>query len=389
MDSSRAWAEIDLDALTSNLASIRKRLDARVALLLVAKADAYGHGAIAVAHHAQRCGVEGIGVTTCAEALELRQAGIRCRMVILGPVFGEEAGPAIRAGIELCLPSQELCRGIEQAAFSAGRPARVHVKVDTGMGRLGVPPEEALELLEAVRSSPGLELAGVMTHFAATEGASSPATQEQVSRFRNLLDAARERSLLAGRNVWIHAANSAAVLSGIDPTYDAVRVGIAAYGVAPDPRFRSEEFHPVLSVRTRIVHLRTLRVGERVGYGGTWSAARPTRVAVVPMGYHDGVDWRLGNRGAVLLRGRRAPMVGRISMDYTTVDVTDVPGVALGETVTVIGEEGGRRIRVEELAELIGTIPYEITCTIGRRVARTYVGGANLSAPRREATVRG
>ncbi len=375
--------------MTSNLASIRRRIDVRTALLLVAKADAYGHGAIAIAHHAQRCGVDALGVTTCAEALELRQAGIRTRTVILGPVFSEEAPPAIRAGIELCVPSQELGRGVERAAFAVGKPARVHVKVDTGMGRLGVPPDEALELLETVRSSPGLELAGVMTHFAATEGASSAALQEQVLRFQGLLEEAKKRSLLSGRDVWIHAANSAAVLSGIDPLYDAVRVGIAAYGVSADPGLRSEEFRPILSVRTRIVHLRTLRTGDRVGYGGTWSATRPTRIAVLPMGYHDGIDWRLGNHGAVLIRGRRVPMVGRISMDYTTVDVTDVPGLGLGDTVTIIGEDAGRRIRVEELAELIGTIPYEITCTIGRRVARTYCGGANCQIARLPAAVSG
>jgi alanine racemase len=377
VDSSRAWAEIDLDALSSNLATIRRRIEARTAIMLVAKADAYGHGAIAIAHHAQRCGVGAVGVTTCAEALELRQAGIRLRTVILGPVFSEEAPPAIRSGIEMCVPSQELGRGVERAAFAVGRAARVHVKVDTGMGRLGVPPDEALELLETVRSSPGLELAGVMTHFASTEGASSAAFQEQVRRFQGLLEVARTRGLLAGRDVWIHAANSAAVLSGIDPLYDAVRVGIAAYGVSADPGLRSEELRPILAVRTRIVHLRSLSAGDCVGYGGTWRATRPTRIAVLPMGYHDGIDWRLGNRGGVLVRGRRAPMVGRISMDYTTVDVTDVPGVGLGDTVTLIGEDAGRRARVEELAELIGTIPYEITCTIGRRVSRIYSGGAN------------
>jgi alanine racemase len=361
---------------------VRRRLEPRTALLLVAKADAYGHGAVAITHHAQRCGVDAVGVTTCAEALELRQAGIRLRTVILGPVFGEEAPPAIRAGIELCVPSFELGRGVERAAFAVGRPARVHVKVDTGMGRLGVPPDEALELLETVRSSPGLELAGVMTHFASTEGASSSAFQEQVRRFQGLLEVAKARGLLAGRDVWIHAANSAAVLSGVDPLYDAVRVGIAAYGVSADPALRSDEFRPILSVRTRIVHVRALRAGDGVGYGGTWTAARPTRIAVLPMGYHDGIDWRLGNRGSVLIRGRRAPMVGRISMDYTTVDVTDVPGVELGDTVTLIGEDAGRRARVEELAHLIGTIPYEITCTIGRRVTRIYGGGtvATLAA---------
>lgn len=375
METSRAWAEVDLDALTANLERLRRRIDSSVALLLVAKADAYGHGAVAVAHHALGTFAEAIGVTNCAEAMELRQAGIRARLVVLGPTFVEEAPPAIRSGVELCVPSIELGQHLGRLAEQLGKPARVHVKVDSGMGRLGVPPERALSLLETVQRSPFLELAGVMTHLAATEGAENAQAHEQMATFERILRAARGRGLLAGREVWIHAANSAGVLSGLNPRYDAVRVGIAAYGIAPDPRLATEDLHPVLSVRTRIVHLRDLRAGQSVGYGGTWVAPRPTRLAILPVGYDDGVAWRLSGRGSVLIRGKRSPIVGRVSMDYTTVDVTNLPALSLGETATLVGADGAERIRVEEIAKLAGTIPYEILCQIGKRVKRTYVGG--------------
>jgi alanine racemase len=377
VDTSRAWAEIDLDAMTSNLGVIRTHVGPDTALLLVAKADAYGHGAVAVAHHGLTQGVDAIGVTTCGEALELRRAGIRARTVVLGPAPGQDVLPAIEAGVELAVPSDELCTQLERAARASGSGlrARVHVKVDTGLNRLGVAPGAALRLLARVRRSPALELAGVMTHLAAVDGGAA-ATRHQLSAFDALLLEAHGRGLLAGRDVWIHAANSAAALSGLGPRYDAVRVGMAAYGVAPDPALDRGELVPVLSVRTRIVHLRDLEPGAQVGYGGTWTARRPTRIAVVPIGYDDGVNWRLGNRGELLLSGRRVPIVGRVSMDYTTLDVTDVPEAAPGDRVTLLGRDGEERIRVEELAELAGTIPYEITCSLGKRVALTYVGGA-------------
>ena len=389
MESSRAWAEIDLDAMTSNLAVIRQRVAAHTAVLLVAKADAYGHGAIAVAHHAIRCGIEAIGVTTCTEALELRRAGIRARTVVLGPVLGEEAPAAIRHGIELCLPSDEVRRAVESVAKRLGRSARVHVKIDTGMGRLGVSEHEAVSLLQEVDRSPSLELAGVMTHLAAVDEGARADARRQLDRFDSVVAHARSAGFLETPGLWIHALNSAAVLSGELPHYDAVRIGIAAYGVSPmgGP---SAELEPVLTVRTRIAHLRHLSPGDAVGYGATWRATRPSTIAVLPVGYDDGVSWRLGNRGAVLIRGERAPIVGRVSMDYTTVDVTDIEGIGsdglapagpepggieVGERATLLGRDRGDRIRVEELAEQIGTIPYEVMCSIGKRVARTYIGG--------------
>ena len=373
VETPRAWAEVDLDALASNLAVVRRQIGSRVAMLLVAKADAYGHGATAVCRHALAHGIDGIGVTTCAEALELQRAGVHARMVVLGPVWGDEARGGLRAGVEFVVPSFEICRGIEDAARVAGVPARVHAKIDTGMMRLGVEPREALELLSRIQRSPWLELAGVMTHLAGVEGeAPAEAAAPPLRRFDSVLARARAQGLLVGRNVWIHAANSATALAEPAARYDAVRLGIAAYGVSPGPGVDMRDFSPVLSVRTRIVHLRSARPGDTVGYGGTWKARRPSRIAVLSIGYDDGISWRLGNRGSVLLRGERAPVIGRVSMDYTTVDVTHIEGLSLGHTATILGADGRARIRVEDLARLAGTIPYEITCSLGKRVARTY-----------------
>lgn len=377
VDSSRAWAEIDLDALARNLGLVRRLVGSSVAVLLVAKADAYGHGAAAIAHHALRAGAQALCVTTCNEALELRRVGVRARIVVLGPVLGDEALPALRQGVEVAVPSLELFRALAKTARGAATKARIHLKVDTGMNRLGMTSEEALSALEELRSGPFLVLSGLMTHIAATDGARSESARRQAQDFGALVARARELGLFDGPSgrAWVHLANSACVLSGLAPLYDAVRVGAAAYGIAPDPRLFHPELAPVMSVRTRIVHVQEVKKGESVGYGGTWNATRASRIAVLPVGYDDGVDWRLGNQGEVLVRGRRVPMVGRISMDYTTIDVTDVPGVGVGEKVTLIGADGGARIRAEEIAARTGTVPYAVTCSIGKRVERVFIGG--------------
>jgi alanine racemase len=379
VDASRAWAEIDLDALTRNLARIRARIGDDVALLLVAKADAYGHGAIPIAHHAVRAGVEALGVTTCAEALELRRAGVRARLIVLGPVWGEDVLPALDQDVELVVPSVEVYRRLEGTSRGAAARARIHLKIDTGMNRLGMTPEEALMLLEDLQGRPFLALAGLMTHVAATDGARSASAREQTLRFETLLSQARVAGLLEGKNAraWAHVANSSCVLSGLQPLFDAVRVGAAAYGLSPDPRLFDADLEPVMSVRTRIVHLQEVGAGESVGYGGTWTASRVSRIAIVPVGYNDGVDWRLGNRGEVLVSGRRVPIVGHVSMDYTAIDVTEVARVTLGDRVTLLGREGGARLRAEEIARLTGTVTYDVTCSIGKRVERVFVGGAN------------
>lgn len=368
MDRPRAWAEIDLGALRHNLNRIRTRIGPGVEVMLVVKADAYGHGAEAIARQANHLGIGAFGVGTVAEAVELIDAGVLGRQLVLGAIVDSEAHAALERGIELGVHSVDRCRMLADTAARIGRPARVHLNVDTGMGRLGTAPKRALELLEQIDAEPWLELAGIMSHLAPTSGAHDPETLEQLRRFESLLEPARQRNLVRG---WVHIANSAAIFTGLRPLYDAVRPGIAALGMLPAEATGGDELRPVLSFKSQVIFFKDVEQGSPIGYGGTWRAERRSRIATLPIGYNDGMPWRVGNADHhVLVRGHRAPIVGRVSMDYTTLDVTDVPGVEVGDEVTLIGSDAGMTITVGDVAKSAGTIPYEVTCSIGRRVPR-------------------
>lgn len=374
----RVWAEVDLDALSSNLAEISRRAGPGVGTMLVVKADAYGHGAVAIAHHAVRCGVSGFGVGTSAEALELRLSGIRHPILVLGTVVDGEVPALLGHGVEIGLHSIDRAHKLQLQGSQAGIFARVHVNIDTGMSRLGVRPQKALELLRAVHEASHLELAGVMTHISSSEGALDPRTDEQVRIFDETLSAARAEGMELGQ---VHISNSAALFTGLQPLHDLVRPGISAFGILPGELPGSEDLKPVLSLKSQIVFLKDVPNGRGVGYGSTWRARGDRRIATVPVGYNDGVSWRLSNRGEVLVRGQRAPIAGRVSMDYTTIDVTEIPLVSVEDVVTFIGADGENRIGVEEIAGLAETIAYEITCAVGRRVQRVCIGGHDLILP--------
>ncbi len=379
MDAHRVRAEIDLDALTHNLAAIRRRIGPGVAVMLVVKADAYGHGAVAVAHHALRCGISSLGVGTSAEALELRRSGVRAPILVLGTLVEDEAADAVRHDIQVALHSEDRCGSLQGLARRLDHPARVHLKIDSGMGRLGVLPGRALDVMERIRGSSHLELRGVMTHIGSARGSLDPVSSQRMTVFQDLVDAARSAGLLGDARV--HAANSACIFTGLRPLGDLVRPGISAYGVLPPDLSEEDELRPVMSLATQVVFLKDLPRGAPVGYEATWRAPYPTRIATLPVGYNDGVSWRLSNRGEVLIRGHRAPMVGRVSMDYTTVDVGHIPGVSVGDRATLIGRQGSERIELEEVARRADTIPYEIACAVGKRVVRTYQGGETTLYP--------
>jgi alanine racemase len=371
----RVWADIDLDALTHNLAVIRRKAGSGVRIMLVVKADAYGHGAVAIAHHAVRCGVAALGVGSSAEALELRHSGISLPILVLGTIIDDEAVDCLRNGVHIALHSSDRRAMLSSLAKTLGVRAKIHLNVDTGMGRLGVLPQRALELLREVHESKHLDLAGMMTHVSAADGARSASTHEQQRLFERVLREARAERLLSG---WIHMANSAAMFTDLRPRYDTVRPGISAYGVLPGDMPGSDELKPMMSLLSQIVFLKDIPKGYSVGYSSTWQAEQPTRIATVPVGYNDGVSWRLSNKGEVIVRGVRAPIVGRVSMDYTTIDVGRIPGVSVGDVVTLIGTDGHESISAEELARQADTIAYEITCHVGKRVRRMYRGGQNV-----------
>lgn len=363
----RVWAEIDLGAFAHNLRRITGRAGAGVETILVLKADAYGHGALPLARAAQDLGIRSFGVGTLEEGLELHRAGLGRRILVLGTIVDEEAEEALRHGIELGVHSTDRCTMLDELARRLGCRARVHLNVDTGMGRLGVLPARAIELLHRIHHSPGLELCGTMTHIAATEGAREAAGREQVERFDDFLARAQAAGLSTGL---VHLANSAALFTDLGGRRGAIRPGIAALGMLPPGLAGETDLRPILSLRSQVIFFKDVGPGTPIGYGGTWRAERPSRIATLPIGYDDGVPWRLSNRGRVLVRGRFAPIVGRVSMDYVTIDVTDIEGVEIGDIVTLIGSDGERCLSAQDLAEQAGTIPYEITCSIGKRVRR-------------------
>jgi len=375
----RAWAEIDLDALGGNLRAIRERAGDARPIWLVVKADAYGHGAIAVAHQALSHGVQAFGVGTGAEALELRDAGVHAPILVLGAVIEAEVGPCLQNGVEFGLHSADRLERLRRRARELGLRARVHLNIDTGMGRLGVLPERALELYAAIDACPEVELAGSMTHITASEGALAESTAAQLDALEGVLGNAREAELPTGP---VHVANSAALFSGMQPLYDAVRPGLAAYGLLPPPLQAPSQLRPVLALRSQVVFMKDIPGGRPLGYGGSFCPGEQRRIATLPLGYADGVPLALSNRGRVLVRGQSAPVVGQVSMDYTTIDVTDVPGVEVGDVVSLCGADGDQRIALEELAALAGIPPHALCCALGARVARVYVHGADAPACR-------
>jgi len=367
------WVEVDLDALTHNIAEVRSRIGEALGIMLVVKADAYGHGSVEVARVAVAGGVDMLGVATLHEGIELRQAGIDAPVLILSPPMENETAGAVEYDLSCTVPSLGIARALSRAASAEGKIAAVHVEVDTGMGRCGVLLADAVPFVAAVAKLPALHLEGVFTHFPSSDE-DTEFTDGQVLRFRELL----ERLDRKGIDVPLrHAANSGAVLgvpSSIQSPLNMVRPGIVVYGMRPSREGRDDmDLRPVMSFKSRIAQLRDLPVEHPVSYGRTYTTPRPMRVGVIPVGYGHGYSWRLSNAGEVLLRGRRAPIVGRVTMDVTMVDVDAIPDAEVGDEVILFGAQGDEAITVDEVADRVGTINYEVICGIGKRVARVYV----------------
>ena len=342
----------------------------------VLKADAYGHGASAVARTLERAGMPGLCVALLEEAIELRSAGIRVPILVMGGYFGPR-----RDGIEELFEHQltpvvydaaEVERIATVIRFSDREPLRVHLKVDTGMGRLGVSPRELPGVLDAFARHPQVQLHGLMTHLACADADELGVTEEQLAKFAEL------RALVSKRGLHpkvLHAANSAAMIRMPAAWLDAVRPGIALFGVAPRAGLLPE-LRPVMRVRSEIVTLRTIAKGEAIGYGHTWRAERESQIATVPMGYADGLDRLLSNKGHALVQGRRVPIAGTVSMDLTMIDVTDVPNARIGEECVLLGPQEGTLgrdvITADEIAEKTGRISWEVLTQVSRRVPRFY-----------------
>jgi alanine racemase len=371
-------ASIDLVALRHNLLQVRRLAGSRDVIAVV-KADAYGHGAVAVSRALAAEGVTRFGVALVEEARTLRDAGIRGEVLVLGGFTGDQAAEIVDLGVTATIVHPLHAAALSDAARRAGRVAPVHAKIDTGMGRLGFPVDAAPDAIASLTRLPGLRLDGVMTHFADADLADPAFAREQMARFDRVMAALHARGITVPLR---HAANSAAVMAvsrdgvvGLEAAlYDAVRPGIMLYGCRPGPAVgHAVDLRPVLSLTTCIGLLKRVPSGTPISYGRTFVTQRPSLIAVLPIGYADGYPRALSNVGAVLVRGRRAPVAGRVCMDLTMVDVTEVPGVAEGDEVVVIGVQGDASMSAEDVAAAAGTIAYELLCGIGPRVPRRYL----------------
>ena len=358
-----AWLEIDLDAVEANVAAMQRLLDG-VELIAVVKANAYGAGAAVVAPVMERAGVHRFAVVWPHEGYMLRQAGATVPILVLGHAFPADATQAVRSGLTPPCNSRELAAAISPAAVPSGATARVHVKVDTGLHRFGNDLNEAVALAGYLRTLPGIEVEGLTTHMANADEADDSFTEEQHRLFR----------LAAERLPWIpyrHTANSATALRREDVRYSGVRVGLALHGVLPE-NTRGPALRPVVSLRARLARVSDVAAGEGVSYGLRWKAARPSRVALVPVGYADGWRRNLSGSGEVLLRGRRYPMVGTVCMDQFIVDVTEGPAFAEGDIATLIGSDGDDQLTAWDVAEGAGTIAWDVLSSLGGRLTRVY-----------------
>jgi len=361
------WLEIDLAAIAANTQAVANIVGPDVRILATLKADAYGHGALRVARTVLQHGAWGLAVATLGEALALRDAGIGAPILILGYTPPWQVRDAIRRDVRLAVFDADTAREIGAAAYELQHPAIVHLKIDTGMARLGTHPEGALPLLRRLSELAGVTVEGIFTHLATADSADERFAREQLRRWQAVLLAAEAEGL---RPPLAHAANSAALLRFPAAHYEMVRPGVAIYGLSPSPETPlPARFHAALSFKTEIAQLKDLPAGAPVSYGGAWIAERPSRIATVPVGYADGFRRSPGWR-YVLVRGRRAPVVGRVAMDYAMLDVTDIPDARTGDEVVLIGAQGAERISADDVAGWLGTINYEVVAGILPRVPR-------------------
>jgi len=364
------WAEIDLAALEHNFRQAQKFCGSQQRLLTVVKADAYGHGAVPVSRRFAALGVEHFGVATLEEALELRAAGIAGTILVFGGCYPGQEEAFLQQALTPALLDAETAQRLSAAAVDQGRELNVHLKIDSGMGRVGFLPEQLREFLPRLRQLKGLRIEGVMSHLASADEPDSAVTPGQLQLFREQLQMLGEAGI-APRE--IHLSNSAGLVGWKFPEATLARPGIMLYGGLPGPDFADRlELKPVMQLRSRIAQLRELPAKSGISYGHIFHTRRPTRVAVLPIGYADGYNRLFSNCGQAILHGRKIPLIGRVCMDWIMFDVTDLPQAAVGDRVTLLGSADGLTISGDDWAEILQTISYEVFCRIGRRVPRVY-----------------
>lgn len=362
------WAEVSLENIAFNVQQICRVIGAQSELMAVVKANAYGHGALEVAHTLLSNGTQWLAVALPEEGVRLRRAGVSAPILVLGAVSAEELEVCVAQDLVVTVFEPHIAKLLSEAACRLQKMARVHIKVDTGMGRLGLPPHEAVDLVEMVQRLPGLEIQGVFTHFACADCPDLQYTQWQWRRFQQVMNTLRNKGIAIP---YYHAANTAAALFFPQSHLDIVRVGLALYGMYPDSR-RPVELRPALSLKTKVAFVKRVPSGSAISYESTYVTWKDTSIAVLPIGYADGLSRQLSNKGVVLIKGKACPIVGRVTMDHTLVDVGDLP-VQIGDDVILIGQDGSLSVTADDWARWSNTINYEVTCMLSSRVERIYV----------------
>ena len=376
----RIYATIDLDAIRSNMDSMQAKLSEGTKVIGVIKMDGYGHGAVPIAKELEPLWyMYGFATATAEEAMILRDAGIAKPILVLGYAFPWSYEEMIGHDVRAAVFREDMLGQLADASAKAGKKAKVHIKVDTGMSRIGIRPDEAgLEFVKKALENPAIEVEGIFTHFAKADEADKAPARNQLALFREFIGNIEAET---GYVIPLcHCSNSAGMIGLREADMDAVRAGIAMYGLWPSPEVAKDavELEPAMELKSRIVYIKNVEAGTEISYGGTYTAGEKRRIATIAAGYGDGYPRGLSNKGYVLIHGKKAPVTGRICMDQFMIDVTDIPDAAEGDIVTLIGREGEERITIEELGELSGRFHYELACCIGKRIPRVYLKSGKI-----------
>jgi alanine racemase len=376
------FAQINLKTFKNNLQNLKKITEPHTGIMAVIKADAYGHGSLPCAKAAVDSGVDYFGVGIIEEGIELRENGITEPILILGSIFSDEAADLVRHNLATILCNNHLAEALAKEAEKQKKTVRVHIKVDTGMNRLGVLPENLLSLVQTINKLPNLKLEALSTHFSSANDEDTSITKQQIELFQNTLTELQEAGITIPPLT--HLANTSALLRFPESQSNMVRPGLILYGALPSPNLNSvaheicqkknlQIFQPVMQWKSKIILLKSVQKGQPLSYSRKYFTQKDSLIATLPIGYADGLHRNLSNNMEVLIKGKRAPQVGTICMDMILIDVTGTPDVQIGDEVVIFGKQGEEEIQVDELANRSSTIPYEILCNVGKRVPRVYM----------------
>lgn len=375
----RIRADIDLNAAIDNMEAMKKLLHEDTKMYAVIKADGYGHGAIPIAHAIEDLSyLQGFCVATVDEGIALREAGIKKQILILGFTFPSEAVDIVKYSLTPAVFTTDMAKILSDAAVKSDTTLTVHLKIDTGMGRIGIQPdEEGIRIAKEIASLPNIEIEAAFTHFAKADELDKTHVQGQIACFHEVSNLLSEAGI---KIPYYHCSNSASIIDLPQANMDFVRAGITLYGLWPSDEVIKEriQLKPLMSLKSHVSHVKIIKAGQSISYGGTFVASKDTKIATIPVGYADGYPRSLSNRGFVLIYGKKAPICGRVCMDQFMVDVSDIEGVTVGTEVTLLGIEGTNSITMEDLGALSGRFNYELACDIGKRVPRIYHLNQNI-----------